>query len=101
MQLKSVNPVWVKLIKIVSPLVMMVALLIDGAIAYHWQHGLLIPKSYQALGAIGSVAVLAHTIEGIIAATLAHKKGLNPFRYGVYTFLVGTVAFLDLMDSES
>ena len=72
----------------------------DVTIAYRWNHSLDIPKLFKALGALGSVALTVHFFEGIIASTMAKKKGLNPLRYGIYTFLVGTVAFIDLLSDD-
>ena len=101
MLLQSVNPLWIKLVKILSPVVMLVALGVNGMIAYDWQQGLGVPKVYQVLGAMGSVALLVHFVESVVAAIIALRQGLNPLRYGIYTFLVGTVAFLDLMKTDA
>ena len=100
LELKQVNPIWIKLIKILSPIVMIGAIIMDLTIAYRWNQNLEIPKLFKALGAVGSVALTVHTFEGIIASTMAKAKGLNPLRFGIYTFLVGTVAFVDLLDED-
>ncbi|NJN23438.1 MAG: hypothetical protein HC810_02280 [Acaryochloridaceae cyanobacterium RL_2_7] len=101
-ELNEVNPVWINLIKILSPMVMIGAIAIDLTMAYRWNQHLEIPKLLKALGALGTVALTVHLFESIIASAMARKQGLNPLRFGLYTFLVGTVAFVDLLeDAES
>ena len=99
-EFNEINPVWVKLIKILSPIVMIGAIAIDLTLAYRWNQNLEIPKLLKALGALGTVTLSVHTFEGLIASAMAQKKGLNPLRFGIYTFLVGTVAFIDLLSDE-
>ncbi len=100
LQMTSINPIWVRLIKIVSPILIIGALYIDGTIISQMLEGRDISKMFIALGGVGSVVIVAHALEGIVAGAMAHKQGLNPLRYGIYTFLVGTVAFIDLMDTD-
>lgn len=99
-QLSSINPVWIKLIKVISPILMSCAIVLDIAIAYRWLHAVEIPQGYMTLGAIGSVALGAHFLEGIIAGVMAWQRQRNPFFFGVYTFFVGTVAFLELREIQ-
>ena len=96
----SINPLWIQLIKILSPILIVGALYVDGTILYDWLQGLDCPKAFIAIGAVGSVALAAHMFEGIVAAAMAKKRGLNSWRYGIYTFFVGTVAFVDLLNIE-
>ncbi len=97
MQPNIVNPIWIRLIKILSPMLMMGAFSIDVALIYSWLHHAIIPKLMVTLAVIGTVVLVTHLFEGVVAGVMAKKRGLNPFRYGIYTFLVGTVGFVDLM----
>ncbi|ACK65191.1 conserved hypothetical protein [Rippkaea orientalis PCC 8801] len=45
-------------------------------------------------------AVFIHFIEGIIAGYWAFLSQKNPIKYGVYTFLVGTVGLLELKSKQ-
>lgn len=45
---------------------------------------------------IGRLALVAHGIEGAIAAILAPARSQNPLQYGIYTFFVGTVGLAEL-----
>jgi len=50
---------------------------------------------------IARFALLAHFVEGIIAACYAPAKNHQPIQYGVYTFLVGTIGLLELFENHS
>lgn len=41
-------------------------------------------------------ALIAHSIEAVIAAVYAPSKQKSPFSYGIYTFFVGTVGLVEL-----
>lgn len=45
---------------------------------------------------IGRLALVAHGIEGAIAAILAPARSQKPLQYGIYTFFVGTVGLAEL-----
>ncbi len=45
---------------------------------------------------LGRFALVAHLIEGAIAAIYAPRKQKAPIRYGVYTFFVGTIGLSEL-----
>ena len=94
----AINPFWIKGIKILSPIVIIGAMLVDGAIAYQWIQGYAIPKIYSVIGIIGSVALVAHALEGLVAGLIARRKKVNALKYGVYTFLVGTLAVIDIIN---
>ena len=49
---------------------------------------------------IERVAVGAHLIEAIIAAFNAGSKDKIWYKYGVYTFFVGTIGLMELFDRE-
>ncbi|MBD2138780.1 hypothetical protein H6F32_14610 [Anabaena sp. FACHB-1237] len=46
------------------------------------------------------VALFAHFIEGIIASIYAPTKNKPAIKYGIYTFLVGTVGLLELWEND-
>ncbi len=58
------------------------------------------PKFLMALVILGTLAIVIHAIEGIIAGFLAKDKQKNPLYYGIYAFFVGTIALYELFESE-
>lgn len=90
---KKTLSAWIKVISTV---------LITGAIALEsWNlyasfTHLPVPSSLNIVFAIERFAVVAHLIEGIIAAIFASSRQQQPLRYGIYTFFVGTVGLLEL-----
>lgn len=49
---------------------------------------------------IERIAVTAHLIEAIIAAFKAGSKDKIWYKYGVYTFFVGTIGLYELFNEE-
>ncbi|MCM1985399.1 hypothetical protein [Lyngbya confervoides] len=99
-RLASIPPRWRRWIKGVSPILMVVALGVDGAIAYRWSQSLAIVPPWSVLGVLGTGALVAHGFEGIIAGSMARSRGQHPLRYGIYTFWMGTVALVELLALE-
>ena len=60
-----------------------------------------IPNILNPILWLGRLALIAHLIEGIIAAFSAPSKGEIPLKYGTYTFFVGTVGLFELFTSPS
>ena len=89
-----------QLIKIVSPIAMIGAISLDLGMFYfslnHWQ----MPDFLTIFVIVGSVALVIHAIEAIIAAFFARNKGHNPLKYGIYTFFVGTVGLIELFEQK-
>ena len=89
-----------QLIKIVSPIAMIGAISLELEMVYfslnHWQ----MPNFLTILVIVGSIALVIHAIEAIIAAFLARNKGYNPLKYGIYTFFVGTVGLFELFTQK-
>ncbi len=50
---------------------------------------------------LGSIALIAHGVEGIIAALNASSRNKNPFTYGIYTFFVGFVGLKELFEQPA
>ena len=93
------NPNIAKSIKIVSTLAMISALGLEAANLYLHLQGKSLPSNLSPLFWLGSVALIAHAVEGLIAASQARSHDKNPLRYGIYTFFVGFVGLQELNNS--
>ncbi|MEO0014281.1 MAG: hypothetical protein RLZZ535_2670 [Cyanobacteriota bacterium] len=94
------NPTVIKLIKIASILAMTSALGLSGwNLALHLQ-GQSLPPNLISLFWLGSIALVAHGVEGIIAGLKARSHNKNPLLYGIYTFFVGFVGLQELAKDE-
>ena len=60
-----------------------------------------LPSNLQPVFWLGSVALIAHAIEGVIAATKVNGSDRNPLTYGIYTFFVGFVGLQELSDDKN
>lgn len=90
------NPTLAKLIKIASILAMNGALGLLGWNSWLHLQGESLPPDLTWLFWLGSVALFAHGVEGLIAAAKARTYDKNPLRYGIYTFFVGFVGLQEL-----
>ena len=61
----------------------------------------LLPNILYPVLWIGSLALIAHFIEGLIAAFKAKTHNKNPITYGIYTFFVGFVGLWELPETSS
>lgn len=59
------------------------------------------PNRLSPILSIASIALIAHAIEGLIAAVRANTCNKNFLTYGVYTFFVGFVGLLELQEMSS
>lgn len=59
----------------------------------------LLPTNLKSIFWLASVALIAHSIEGLIAAIKANSRDKNPLTYGIYTFFVGFIGLKELSDS--
>lgn len=89
-----------KLIKIISPIVMIGAIILEIVMVYFRLNDWKIPDFLTIVAIIALVALIIHFGEAIIAAFFAHRKGHNPLKYGIYTFLIGTIGLLELFTKE-
>jgi hypothetical protein len=55
-----------------------------------------VPSSLGWVFVITRIAIVAHAIEGAIAAVYAPSRGHASWRYGMYTFFVGTIGLVEL-----
>ena len=88
-------------IAIVSTVVMTGALGLLGGKIYLQFQGKSLPDGLNALFWLASIALIAHTIQGAIAAFKANSSDRNPLTSGIYTFFVGTVGLLKLSEKNS
>jgi hypothetical protein len=61
----------------------------------------LLPDLLNTIFPISRFALVAHAIEGAIAAAYASSKHKLFLRFGIYTFFVGTVGLLELFDRSN
>lgn len=52
---------------------------------------------FRVITWLAAIALISHLIEGIIAAIVAYRKGLNPLKTGIYTFFTGTVGLVEVL----
>lgn len=85
-----------QLIKIIATTFILVALGLESWNIYLHSHNSSLPDNFSSALWIGHIALIAHGIEGLIAASKAGRKGKNPLVYGIYTFFVGFPALQEL-----
>lgn len=91
----------IKFIKLTSPFLMVGALFLDYNFIYSYSNNQEIPNFIKALTIIGTLAVIVHFIEGIVAIFIAKRSEIkNPLIYGIYTFFVGTIGLFELMEVD-
>ena len=88
-------------IKILSTFLMIGAIGLETWNIYAVLNQFEIPSKINPIFWIERVAVTAHLIEAIIAALKANSKDKIWYKYGVYTFFVGTIGLMELFDEES
>lgn len=81
--------------------------LISGAIALELANlaapsmDVVLPSALHPVMWIGRFALIAHSIESVIAVVMAPARQKSPVVYSIYTFFVGTVALLELWDGST
>jgi hypothetical protein len=88
------------LIKIISIIFVSCALGLDAWQIYMQLHHVSLPSQLEYLFWIGNIIMIAHAIEGIIAAFKAKSQKQNPLTYGIYTFFVGFVGIQELVKNK-
>ncbi len=89
------------LIKIASTILITFALGLEFWNIYLHITNNALPTQLNPILWLGSIALIAHVVEGIIAALNANSRDKNPIAYGIYTFFVGFVALQELFDLSS
>ncbi|MEO1374568.1 MAG: hypothetical protein AAFW70_09675 [Cyanobacteria bacterium J06635_10] len=87
-------------IKILSTVLMICAMGLELWNIYALLNQIQIPSILNPIFWIERIAVTAHLIEAIIAAFKAGSQDKIWYKYGVYTFFVGTVGLMELFDEE-
>ncbi|GAB4533629.1 MAG: hypothetical protein Tsb0014_19230 [Pleurocapsa sp.] len=87
------------LIKIASTILITNALLLELWNIYLSATGNSLPNQLNPLLWLGTLALLAHLIEALIAAFNASSRQKNPLTYGIYTFFVGFVGLSELFEN--
>ncbi|ACB52342.1 conserved hypothetical protein [Crocosphaera subtropica ATCC 51142] len=88
------------LIKILSTGLMTGAIIWELVNIYGTLNNWQLPSHLNWIFWIDRIALISHSIEGIIAAYYAKLQDKNPLQYGIYTFFVGTVGLLELKTGQ-
>ena len=88
------------LIKILATVLILVALGLEIWNIYLHGHNSSIPDNFSPVLWVGHILLIAHGIEGLIAASKAPGRDKNPFTYGIYTFFVGFPGLQELTNDS-
>jgi hypothetical protein len=75
---------------------MICAIILDLYVIFLLFNNRELPDLLKLLSIFGTVAIVVHLIEGIIAGFLAKNQGKNILNSAIYTFFIGTIAFWEL-----
>lgn len=89
------------LIKIASTILITSALGLEIWQVYLLLNNASLPNQLYPVLWLGTIALIAHAIEGFIAAFQANTCNKNSLTYGIYTFFVGFVGLLELQEISS
>ena len=92
------NPNTAKLIKATSITLITSALGLELWNIYLLSNNAGLPDKIEPWFWLGSVALIAHAVEGFIAAVRARDRQINPLTYGIYTFFVGFIGLKELTE---
>ena len=92
------NPKTSKIIKTTSVTLISTALGLEIWNAYLHFNNEMLPENLNSILLLSTIALIAHGIEGLIAAFNASPRNENPLFYGIYTFFVGFVGLQELFD---
>ena len=85
-----------KTIKVVSTIAIAGALGLVGWDLWLHSQGKSLATNLSPLFSLATVALIAHAVEGVIAAFKVRTSDKNPILYGIYTFFVGFVGLQEL-----
>lgn len=91
----------IKIIKLLSPILMLGFLVLDSDFIYLYFNHREIPSLVKILTIMGTLILIIHLMEAIIAGFLAKDKEENPLNYGIYTFFIGTIGLFELLEKEN
>ena len=89
------------LIKIISTIFITFCLGLEIWQVYLLSTGSSLPSRVYPFLWLGGIALIAHAIEGLIAAFKASAGQKNFLTYGIYTFFVGFVGLWELQELSS
>ena len=91
-------PILIQVIKIISTLLISGAIILEAwnLISYFLNQPL--PHIFKWVIIIARFALISHLIEAIIAGFSAKSQGKNSLKSAFYTFFVGTVGLLEVLD---
>ncbi len=89
------------IIKIASSVLITCALGLEIYYFYLYLINEIFPSQLYPVFCLGSIALVAHLVEGLIAAFKANACQKNFITYGIYTFFVGFVGLLELQEISS
>lgn len=95
------NSIVAKFIKIASSLVITGSLGLLGCNLFLHLQGTSLPPNLTSLFRLGSFILVAHGVEGAIAAFKAPAYNQKPIPWVFYTFFVGFVGLQELVNQES
>ena len=98
MKFQSIKAKLLHLLKIISTVLIMGAIGLEIWNIYASLSESIVPDFLRLFIWLGIFAILAHFLEGILAAFLAFRSGKNSIKCGVYTFFTGTAGLLELFD---
>lgn len=87
-----------QLIKVTSIVLIAAALGLEIWSIYLQLNHKILPPKLSPVWWLGTIALIAHGIEGIVAAFNASSRNKNPITYGIYTFFVGFVGLQELFE---
>ena len=97
---KRIDRKLVTAIKVISTVLITCAITWELYNIYATLTDIEIPGSLNPVFWVERFALIAHFIEGMIAAFYAPSKGKIPLQSGIYTFFVGTVGLFELFDKQ-
>ncbi|MCL1468510.1 hypothetical protein LAY41_29425 [Argonema galeatum A003/A1] len=99
MNLKDAKTNLFRLIKVISVVLIASAIGLEIANIYGLITNSGMPSFLNPVFWIERFAVVIHLVEAIIAASYAGAIKQMPIKYGIYTFFVGTVGLLELLEN--
>ena len=95
------NPRISQLIKTISIILITAALGLEIWNIYLQLNNEVLPNKLNPIFWLATVALIAHGVQGFIAAFNASSRDKNPFTCGIYTFFVGYVGLQELFARPS
>jgi len=99
MNLKDTKTNLYRLIKVISVVLIASAIGLEIANIYGLITNSRMPSFLNPVFWIERFAIVIHLVEAIIAAYYAGAIKQMPIKYGIYTFFVGTVGLLELLEN--